>query len=319
MDYYIDDFPQFSSLPPEIRVMIWEACVPRRAISLILDDDEPVPVLQPPVISQVCCESREVFIKHFRAGPYMALGWFRIETDVFLWKPFPDILFKLHWLFRTDNFFMNLQSVTLCDACSCDWLDDMGDRSWDPIRAYSSWRLSEDKDPSGIRFFFRFMLEEKCKLRTVNLFNNTCRSRESFTLENSLLSYEIGTLFGNDSVVLVDHTDTAEVNRVASILKTDDSTRFCVAGLTRISKVLSERQQLAHWNGLLFDYKLMWLSEIYQKDRVRDLPDDPPDVGGWDEEKMSLRLNWNENDPVVKKCLDKMPEIKFVYVILSED
>ncbi|KAI1213093.1 uncharacterized protein F4807DRAFT_412917 [Annulohypoxylon truncatum] len=332
-DFLMDSFPQFSQLPPELRIMIWEAAVPRRALSLILDNDEELPVLPPPAIAHVCRESRKVFLKHYCEEPYIALGWFNHKTDIFIWQPQPDILFKLHWIFRRDNFFQNLTSLTLCDPCPFDWVEDLPSSSpssssspppsspWDPIQAYSSWRLSADQDPTGMRFIFRFLQTEPCALRTLNIFNHNSRSRDSFTLQTSLLSPQIATLFGTDSALLVDHTNADEVARVAQVLETDewDTTRACALGLTRLGKELSPTQRKAHWDGLRFDYKIAWLQEVYQQDRVRGLPDDPPDVVGWDAESNRLLMNWDEEDPVVKKCLAKMPEIRFVYVILTED
>ncbi|KAI0887508.1 uncharacterized protein GGS22DRAFT_198753 [Annulohypoxylon maeteangense] len=318
----VKPFPQFSLLPPELRIMIWEKAVPRRAISLMLDDDEEITPLPPPAIAHVCRESRGVYLNHYTKDPFVALGWFNHATDIFIWKPIPDLLFKIHWLFRDDNFFHNLTSLTLHDACSSSWVEDLHDAAeWDPMRAYASWRLPEDQDPTGLRFIFRFVQEERCALRTLNIFNHTARSRDTFTLRSSLLSIPIAAMFGVDSVVTVDMTDTQEVARVADVLRTDewDNTRACVNGLTRIERELDAEQRRAHWNGLWFDYKLAWLSEIYQRDNVRGLPDDPPDVDGWDHESLMFRLNWDESDPVVKKCLRKMPEIKFVYVILTQN
>ncbi|KAI1460615.1 hypothetical protein F4805DRAFT_369434 [Annulohypoxylon moriforme] len=318
----MQSFPQFSQLPPEIRITIWEAAVPRRAVSLLIDDHDELPVLPIPAIAHVCRESRRVFLKHYNIDPYVAIGWFRHETDVYIWKPLEELLFTIQWLFRQDNFFENLTTLTLCDPISSAWVEDLhSDPDWDAVNAYNSWRLSEDEDPTGMRFIFRFVLEGKSALRTLNIFNHTGRSRASFVLETSLLSSSIAALFGTDSVLVIDHTDMEEVERVAKVLKKDgfDDTRLCELELTRISRTLSATQRAAHWNALRFDYKLMFLWEVYLQDKVRGLPADAPDVAGWDAERMMLRLNWDEDDPVVRKCLDRMPEIKFVYVILTQD
>ncbi len=69
-------FPQFSSLPPELRAIIWELCLPTHVIRLsTLAHTTAITTTttattpfsnrrKPPLISQVCHESRALALAH---------------------------------------------------------------------------------------------------------------------------------------------------------------------------------------------------------------------------------------------------------------
>ncbi|KAI8957391.1 hypothetical protein F5Y11DRAFT_363873 [Daldinia sp. FL1419] len=89
-------FPQFRNLPPEIRLMVWDYCLPRRVVPLhdtkfieswrdvAAVDNTPIACPNPPVISQVCRESRDFALMHGRLENTAFWGtpvWFNRRID----------------------------------------------------------------------------------------------------------------------------------------------------------------------------------------------------------------------------------------------
>jgi hypothetical protein len=93
-------FPQFSLLPTEIRLQIWEAAMPDPRVHEL----HPCGKLQqgrlmfrsnsstPPVILQVCSESREVGLRHYQLMEYEA-SYPSKPISKFYFNPRTDTLF----------------------------------------------------------------------------------------------------------------------------------------------------------------------------------------------------------------------------------
>ncbi|KAI1096556.1 hypothetical protein F5B19DRAFT_151601 [Rostrohypoxylon terebratum] len=147
----------------------------------------------------------------------------------------------------------------------------------------------------------------------------------------SKLSDSAAKLFDGDEVVLIDIEDTATVKRVctallksAMITDTHQACRRALGGgiddqLETMKYMVHARQRKAICDLVRVDYKLSWLRELYHNGRVPGLPSSEPDWAGWDRQKLCYSLNWDETDPVVKGCIDKMPQLRFVYIIMIRD
>lgn len=59
-------FPNFAALPPELRAMIWELCLPSRVIRLSRLSLTTTRTKKPPLIAHVCRESRALALAHHR-------------------------------------------------------------------------------------------------------------------------------------------------------------------------------------------------------------------------------------------------------------
>ena len=94
-----DHFP-LNELPPELRIRVWEACLPHRTIfydspsigiSLIILHDGPnvgnPTILGPPAIAQVCQESRAVAFEHGNTSNH-CIRWLVINTRTHLVRRF---------------------------------------------------------------------------------------------------------------------------------------------------------------------------------------------------------------------------------------
>ncbi|KAI1102255.1 hypothetical protein F4804DRAFT_313742 [Jackrogersella minutella] len=317
-------FPQFTKLPLELRFMIWEFAIPRRGISLIDEWERDPTQLPKPAIAVVCKEAQQA-VERRRRRPIPSIGgWFDRKMDICIWEYHVEVMrWKIEWFERQVPFFKQLHSLTLVESRSADWLwnagpygDDGGDDNL--FKRYDKKKDSHNFHP--IEYVFNWILEGDCKIRTINIFNHlnpTSHSfKDSFILEES---GRLPSLFGNDDIILVDHTDSEEVYRVADILETQWKADVCSEKLTWFHDSTPEEYQPYHWNSLMARYKVVWLTLLQKRGEVKGLPSTTPAIVGVDTNKKTMVLNWNEDDPIIKRCLKKMPEIHFVFVIMADD
>ncbi|KAI1805125.1 hypothetical protein F4811DRAFT_570323 [Daldinia bambusicola] len=90
----LQTFTCFKNLPPELRLMIWEKCLPHRSVQMHdsahrdiereLEHTEPPAGPLPPLIGRVCRESRDVALKHGgveETAFWDTSVWFNRRTD----------------------------------------------------------------------------------------------------------------------------------------------------------------------------------------------------------------------------------------------
>ncbi|KAL7626393.1 hypothetical protein AAE478_003165 [Parahypoxylon ruwenzoriense] len=314
-------FHGFGKLPAEIRLMVWKAALPRRGISLMSDRD--ARGLAPPAMVHVCRESRYVYFKGRNVSPRSAMrrsrknsvGWFDPDVDVLIFQAFRDAL--------TDSYFMCqsvarlLPTVTIWDYLRGDWSENVNPRTYEKI--IDKICSLEEYDNNRLAPWFDAILEGRVKLKTLNFFRHDYRSFNSFIIDNSRDSPAVARLFGNDSVLVLDLMDEANINRVLSILKSHPSTQDCAKGL----EVTYDRLKLSEferWTELQFEMKFLWLSKAYKMDVDKGLS--AVNVSTWETRLYwdgFRKVVWDEEDPWISKTLKKMPEAKLVYILMTRD
>ncbi|XDG00930.1 hypothetical protein ABKA04_000545 [Annulohypoxylon sp. FPYF3050] len=333
--------------------MIWEAAMPRQVIYINnRGTDRFFERIPFPAAALACREAYDAFKAQVCAVPKRTLGYFKPGVDVIVWGPTKVCADIVGRVLRQENLLKHLTSVTLWDIHNTEWLTNFHRPSFNPLQADDEpvWNFAKASPGSAsVRWFFNLLQKEDNAVRTIHVFNNTTCTKGSdwglFDLRRSKVTYDTEKLFKKDSVMLIDVSDTKKVKHVCNELTTPGRTpqddheqalkeqgkvirkrkpgrdwiKECVEHVEFMMDDLDEEMQEAQHEMIRFDYKLSWLLELYINKRVTGLPDVMPQIAGWDSSRRRFYLNWDETDPIVKRCIDMMPKIDFVYIFMMKD
>lgn len=200
-------FPQFQQLPIEIRLMIWQECLPSRVIEIDFPADRNRPykctlvwpnrqTRLPPALTKVCRESRYVALKHRLKEEYPdeeypddPIRWFspRLDTVFMHWKEtdtidmYPDInrIPELFWY---------------ADRCRAAGIDASIMHEFDKGRGHTDW-----KDP-----FLEIIAQRNDYLVCLEVV--TIHATRAAAAESGLFG-----LLLDAPIQLVDATDTSKI------------------------------------------------------------------------------------------------------------
>ncbi|KAK7756120.1 hypothetical protein SLS62_001712 [Diatrype stigma] len=187
-------FPQFSRFPPELRHLVWRAAVPKRLFCADRSCEDVSFALSVPAIAHVCRESRRVALGLGRLwrmtyGRDPSWSWYTPDRDVFLVRAAEERI--LPWY--------AIEEIAI--EPPEDWLDDPDE--FLPEEAFID-RLTACKWGSPNMF---------PHLHTVDVL-----MRKPTLVDKSWDPAVVSKLFGGDSVVVMDLTDSAAYGRVQELL-----------------------------------------------------------------------------------------------------
>lgn len=306
-----DHFFLFSKLPPELRLLIWEAALPRRTILYRSCNRYESVIHGPPTIAQVCRESRIVALKNgsphalkFKDGRKRntLLTWYDASRDMFTVR-----CECTHCLPPVRK-----QSRLLCGIY--------------PAVKYVSFEFHQRLiDNGALRIDDnRFLKDISLLLRKLRAMR---RSMENIGHVNIILNRNsFGDLGGKASVVrdavptrqdiLVDLTDEMDVEIVAQILYRHLATRPAGSKLMKThAAVRGHIETDAHlpyaqrgWEFVMQALKHTWLQECYRRD--------------WHTEPSAIYMAYNddinEGNAWVKSVLSELPRITPVFAVTKD-
>ncbi|RYP21211.1 hypothetical protein DL765_002350 [Monosporascus sp. GIB2] len=294
-----DEFTPFNKLLAEIRMLVWEAALPRRYISF---ECSPA-ILGPPAIAQVCRESRAIALKNgsphfFRAYAYYdCWTWYDPSRDSVFLGPFrPKSSGPRPLLVHA------MTSIIVQEG-------DFGiDSENHQVRAKQLVRRLSRKcmGRPNIQAVHVVIYEKYVDLHPL-------RSEVS---DGSYWKPDVAdAIFGIDTIRLVDLRDEKEVESISQILHSrqgsiEDGSELVIAHAAMRS-VYEAREQpasqhkaplsdLKYWDVLMRDFKYQWLIDCYEHEHKTN--------------SSAIRLYHgqpiDEANPWIKKTIAKIPEIR---------
>ncbi|RYP91041.1 hypothetical protein DL770_002871 [Monosporascus sp. CRB-9-2] len=310
------EFTLFNKLPAEIRMLIWEATLPRRYI--FCPFYRPLIILGPPAIAQVCRESRAIALKngspHFLMGfceGYDVLTWYDPSRDSLLCD-----LFRLNPYGHTEPFPRPLLVRAMTSMMHQE-------------RHFSTDFENHQANAKQLARRLGLMCMERQNIRVVNLvlYPNHVKLhalRGEFPGQRHWKPSIIDAIFGIDMIRFVDLEDEKEVESISQILYSHQGSIGDGSELVRahaaVRSIYKAREQsasqheeplsnLKYWDVLMRDFKYHWLIDRYEHDHetdssaVRLYPGQPIDEAN----------SW------IKKTIAKIPEIRPVFLFQKEN
>ncbi|RYO99617.1 hypothetical protein DL764_006758 [Monosporascus ibericus] len=277
------EFTLFNKLLAEIRMLIWEATLPRRYI-LFNPYCYSTVILGPPAIAQVCRESRALALKNVSPRSLQTvlvdgLTWYDSSRDSVFW----GIRYSSDFvpLARTEPY---PRPLPVSAITSIMYEDRDFNTSFENHQAYAK-QLARILSHEWIG---------SQNIGVVNLVLYNKRIPDQTYWEPKI----IDTVFGVDMIRFADLRDEREVESHQS-----DTAREQPA-----SPYEESLSNLKHWDVLMRDFKYQWLIDRYEHDHETD--------------SSAIRLYHgqpiDEANSWVKKTIAKMPEIRPVFVFRKE-
>ncbi|KAI2636353.1 hypothetical protein GGS26DRAFT_491724 [Hypomontagnella submonticulosa] len=235
------------------------------------------------------------------------IGWFNPERDILIFSDRETIGPML-----PPRLIARLPSLTLClhrDKSLLNLAHRLRDELWE------EWvhMAADFLDRWDIGYWFECLIDRRAAFHTINLFPFYYDDRsdlDNFILEPHQLNSTISALFVNDTVLLVDLHNDAEVKRAVTALETHKPARPCLDCLKQAYFEVNRKQREC-WNIALSLYKVNWLSMYKDEEPERLVERMKKNFEGdpeWDED---------ENVPETKAIYDKMPRMRPVFVIMT--
>lgn len=295
----LESFPQFSKLPIELRLKIWEMCLPPRLFVSegLMGYYFGAKTLQ---IQGACQESRRVVLSRRQmcskdVDAYRPMhGWWAPSEDLWEWHRISGPMRTKHVIGKPPPIETVVQncvvSVTLSNPyCShynwpmAKFLDEIvwAQRSWSKVK----------------NIFIRPALEQ---------FHNY----ESSTLHDEFDIDVIHKLLGDDWFTVIDLQDSAEVERVAAILDTGELSQDVAVELRTMHDALGERKldassERSWWDSVKGLAQRDWL-------RANFALEGEPSIG-YDLKDWEPFQDWDLTNPWIRDTMSKMPQIKPVF------
>ncbi|RYP50497.1 hypothetical protein DL768_004002 [Monosporascus sp. mg162] len=306
------EFTLFNKLPAEIRMLIWEATLPRRYICFGLIHG-PREILRPPAIAQVCRESRAITLKNgsphyiYSCG-YDGLTWYDPSRDSVLWGS-PRVQPSRRTVPRS--------RPRLLDAMTSIM--------------YWGFNIGFGNHQADAKQLARSLSDEYMGMQNIRVVNLLLYDKYvvSPALHGEVPGRRdwkpkvIDAIFGIDTIRFVDLRDEKEVESISQILCSRQSSIEDGSELIRAHALVQSghkaREQSAsqheepssnpkYWDVLMRDFKYQWLIDRYEHDHETD--------------SSAVRLyhgqHIDEANTWVKKTIAEIPEIRPVAVFRKE-
>ncbi|KAI0382950.1 hypothetical protein F5Y04DRAFT_36018 [Hypomontagnella monticulosa] len=271
-------------------------------------------------MAQACRTSREVYFTHYgkqigrkawdNVVPYCGTGdeegWLNPIRDVVIWSMKSIIGPTLN-----PSILRRVPTVTLCLH---------RDEVWAPFAAGlrgEAWQhcvlASTEYDSWDLMPFFEKLIRGRAIFDTVNIFplyHQDHHDVSKFILLPGQFNAAISRLFVNDTVLLIDLHNEAEVKRAATTLETHRPAKACLDALMQAYFEVN-RLEREGWNLALSQYKVLWLSMSKRENLAR-----------WQERMNKIALgepepDQDENVPMTRAIYRKMPKLRPVFVIMT--
>ncbi|RYP16485.1 hypothetical protein DL767_010175 [Monosporascus sp. MG133] len=302
------EFTLFNKLPAEIRMLIWEATLPRRYIFYNAYSGR-VSSIRPPAIAQVCRESRALALKNgsphfFQSIHHVGLTWYDPSRDSVFWgfwnPPQP----------KPSGYKEPCPHPSLVHAMTSVMLD-----FWDLDREF-------ENDQVDAKQLARSLSHGCMGWQNIRVLNLVFYDKH-IPSQRHWKPKIIDAIFGIDMIRCVDLRDEKEVEFISQILYSHQGSigdgSELVGAHADVRSVYKAREQpasqheeplsnLTYWDVLMRDFKYQWLIDCYEHDHETD----------------SSAVRLYHGQPIdeanfwVKKTMARMPEIRPVFLFEKE-